>query len=248
MFIQIILALSGIFLIGNAFFLALCTNFHFGIIAVIALGLVLLVYGVLFHKINRIMEKGIWKAVRYAAYLCFLFMLGTMLFAGAYGQTDNTTYQEHALIVLGAAVQGDVVSLPLARRLDRAVDYHKKNPFAVIIVSGGKGPQENVTEAYAMEQYLLNKNIPEHLIMKEEQATSTYENFKYSKNILDERFPDGYTTAFVTNGFHAYRASQLAKNAGLNSNHIHAGLEWYTVSVNYVREFFAIIKMWVFGV
>lgn len=248
MFIQVILALSGIFLIGNAFFLALCTNFHFGIIAVIVLGLVLLCYGVWFHKIHRIMGKGIWKAARYAAYLGFLFMLGTMLFAGAYGQMDNSTYQENALIVLGAAVQGDVVSLPLARRLDCAVDYHKKNPYALIIVSGGKGPQENVTEAYAMERYLLNKNIPERLIIKEEQATSTYENFKNSKSILDQRFPDGCTTAFVTNGFHAYRASQLAKNAGLNSNHIHAGLEWYTVSVNYVREFFAILKMWTLGV
>lgn len=248
MFFQILLSGFGVFFIGNALILAIMTNFHFGILATVFLGVLLLLYGIFYHKVNQWTEKGVLKWLRRLVYLGFLFVAGTLFFAGAYGQMDNSTYKEHALIVLGAAVHGDTVSLPLAHRLDRAVEYYEKNPYAVIVVSGGQGPQEHVTEAYAMEQYLLKRNVPEHMIIKEEQATSTYENFKYSKEILDERFPDGYTTAFVTNGFHAYRASRLAQNAGLNANHIHADMEWYEISVNYIREFFAIVKMWVFGV
>lgn len=247
MLCRLLLSVSGLFLAGNALILAACTNFHFGIIATVALGFVLLIYGVFFQRINAITKRGFLKFLRYFAYLCFVFFIGVSLFICGYGAADNVTYTEDVLIVLGAAVQGETVSLPLAHRLEKAVSYHLKNPDAVIVVSGGQGMQEKVTEALAMERYLLAKGVPQEKILKEERATSTYENFKYSAELLQEYFPDGFQAAFVTNGFHVYRAAALAKKLGIRAHHLHAKIEWYTVAVNYTREFCAVMKTWLLG-
>lgn len=248
MLFRIFLSASGLFLTANALILALCTNFHFGIIATVAVGMVLFLYGVFFRKINAFTHRGFLKILRYLVYLGFLFFVVLSLFICAYGRADNVTYTEDALIVLGAAVQGETVSLPLVHRLEQAVAYHQKNPDALIVVSGAQGPQEHVTEAYAMEQFLLACGVPQENILKEERATSTYENFQFSAEILQERFPDGFQAAFVTNGFHVYRAVNLAQKAGLSVRHLHAKIEWYTVAVNYTREFCAVIKMWLLWV
>lgn len=80
--------------------------------------------------------------------------------------------------------------------------------------------------------------------MKEEKSTSTYENLVFSKQILDKYFNKEYDTVILTNGFHIYRATKLAKIANLNSKHLHAKLDWYTVSLNYLRESFGVMKLW----
>lgn len=61
------------------------------------------------------------------------------------------------MIVLGAGIRGEQVTLPLKMRLDKCNAYNKKNPEAFIVVTGGRGFQETITEAAAMEQYLIKK-------------------------------------------------------------------------------------------
>ena len=89
--------------------------------------------------------------------LCIEFIL--VSFIAVFGIVDNISYNEDAVIVLGAGIRGDKVTLPLKMRLDKAIQYHSKNPEAVIVVTGGQGFQETVTEAYAMEKYLVENNI-----------------------------------------------------------------------------------------
>src|SRR5699024_8835907 len=101
-----------------------------------------------------------------------------------YGRRDNSSYDEDVIIVLGCGIRGDMVSDQLARRLDAAIRYHTQNPDAMILVSGGQGPQESVTEALAMETYLIAGGIPSDKIIKEESSTSTYSNLLFSKEIL----------------------------------------------------------------
>ena len=93
-----------------------------------------------FDQINWFMSHGVLLWLRYMIYLCFCFMLVIIGFLGIYGQHDNVTYQEDAVIVLGAGLRGDQVSLTLAQRLDAAIAYHEKNPRSVIVVSGDRGP------------------------------------------------------------------------------------------------------------
>ena len=54
------------------------------------------------------------------------------------------------VVVLGAAVHGDVPSLALTHRLEGAYEYLNTHPDAVAILSGGKGKGENISEAECM--------------------------------------------------------------------------------------------------
>lgn len=245
--LRIALAAFGAAFVLISVFTVLMANWNLGILFTFLAGGAMLVYGLLFHTINRHMAHGFWRWVRYILYAGFFGLLGMVIFLAAYGHMDNATGGEDAIIVLGAAVHGEEVSLPLAYRLDRAAEYWRQNPAAVIVVTGGQGFQEHVSEAEAMARYLQRLGIPQEKILKEEQATSTYENFQYSKAVLDQYFQTDYTVVLVTNHFHIYRAAQLAKRAGLNVRHVHADLLWYTLPPNYLRECAAVIKFWIFG-
>jgi len=65
------------------------------------------------------------------------------------------------IIILGAGLFGDKVPPLLAQRLDKGLAiYEKFNRKPVIIVSGGQGDDEWISEAKAMAGYLLSKKFP----------------------------------------------------------------------------------------
>ena len=63
----------------------------------------------------------------------------------------------NTMIILGAKVNEDGISKTLKRRLDKAIEYYNTNKNINIIVSGGQGSDEVVTEALASE-WLLSRN------------------------------------------------------------------------------------------
>lgn len=82
------------------------------------------------------------------------------------------------IIILGAQIRGKRVTEALKRRLDRGIRYLNENPETIVIVSGGRGKGEDITEAEAMAEYLENCGIDANRICLEEKSTSTYENLK----------------------------------------------------------------------
>lgn len=153
----------------------------------------------------------------------------------------NLTY----LVVLGAQVRGRRLSSSLYRRIERARQYLADNPETVVIVSGGQGKGEEITEALAMREYLLEHGILERRIVMEGRSTTTKENLKFSAEYIhDLSVPVG----IVTNNFHMYRACCYAKRLGYqNPEAVPAGCP-PVFFVNYmVREFFALAKMVLMG-
>lgn len=227
---------SGLFLIKGSIF-----NFVFTFF----MGVLLSVYGIFYEKACTASKKGVGKAIKFFIIgAACVFLFGSMgLFL--YGTNDSATYDEDCVIVLGAGIKGEQILSALQYRLDKAIEYSGKNPKALIVVTGGQGINESVTEAYAMEKYLLAHNIPKDRIILEERATSTYENLLFSKEILDTRLKSGYKAAIITNGFHIFRAARFASLVGLDSSHLHADILWYNAPLNYVREVLAVIKMFI---
>ncbi len=240
-----ILTTTGALLLLNAVFMAVYSNLNAGIFVTFLLGAALVLYAVfantLVQKIPKILRGLFWTGVgAVVAFSACLLGLGV---------TDTVTFNEDAIVVLGSGIRGEMLTVGLKNRLDSAIEYCKGNEDALIVVSGGQGPQEDITEALAMERYLLSQGIAADRIIKEEQATSTYENFAFSKEILDEEFKEGYSVAFVSNEYHIYRASSLAKIAGLEkTTHTHSTTVWYTVIPSTLRECMAVVKMWIFKV
>ena len=66
------------------------------------------------------------------------------------------------------------------RRLEGALDYLNQYPDSVAIVSGGMGKGEDITEAKAMHDWLVQHGLPEERVLMEPKATSTEENLRYS--------------------------------------------------------------------
>ncbi len=243
----ILTAVGGILLL-DGIIVAARSNFSLGILLTVLLGITVLLWGVFYEKINSLTAKGplMWCKRLILLGLCCFFALSCFL--ACCGGLDNASYTENAVIVLGAGVHGRTPSLHLRRRLDRAVLYSRDNPGALIVVSGGKGFQEDITEALAMKEYLAARGIPEERILMEEKAVNTEENFRFSKEILDNSFDGDYTIAYITNDFHVFRAGLLAKKAGFSSAaHVHSYTDWYTWPQNYLREGLAVLKTLILG-
>lgn len=243
--LRMILLIIGILLLLNLAFLLQVSNFNAGLVFLGIVASLFIVYSLAFNKITKTWH--ILIAIISAIPLCF------MLFLAIYGNVDTVVGGEEVIIVLGAAIGGEQVKLPLARRLDKAVECYENcydTPYSLvtppaIVVCGGQGPQEDITEALAMERYLIAKGIPAENIIKEEKSTSTYENFVFAKAILNEKFPNGYSCVVITNNFHVFRATQIAKHVGIKATHIGASMPWYTIPQNYLRETVAVIKAWI---
>ncbi len=236
--VKIISTVLGCIFLGNALLMSIIANFNIGLLPVVALGGMLLAYGVFLGKLWN--KKIVHVFV--ATVLVVLMSFGGFL--AVYGSNDNATYEEKTVIVLGCGIRGERVSVGLAKRLNKAAEYHEKNPDAVIIVSGGQGPQEDISEALAMKRYLVEKGIDESKILMEDKSTSTITNFKYSHEImLAEELPED-SVVFVTNGYHVYRGAYYAKEEGLTVTHLGTDIIWYTIPMNYMREMLAVMKMW----
>jgi uncharacterized SAM-binding protein YcdF (DUF218 family) len=245
--IQVLHLLLGGLCLANSFALMNIISFNLGLLLTFLLGLSLFFYGIFYSSLKEMIGQRFWKRLHYFYYSFLIVFLMIISFLSVYGRIDTVDYKEDAIIVLGAGIRGETVTEILQYRLDKAIDYWYKNPNVLIIVSGGQGPGEKISEAAAMERYLISKGIPVNQLIKEEKSSSTYENFVYSKKILDEQLGKSYRIVLITNGFHIYRSSQIAKEVGFSSNHLHADMQGYLILPTYIREFVAVIKMWMFG-
>lgn len=237
---------AGAFTAACAAFMSIVAPHNIGNILSLAAGLFLVFYGFFGEKIVLMSQYGVKKFLRISVNCAIVFFALLIGFLAVYGQIDTADYTEDAVIVLGAGLKGENITLPLYYRLIKAEQYHKKNPGAMIVVSGGQGPGEDVSEASAMKKFLVSRGVPEDIIIEENKSESTRDNFEFSKKILDENVAGQYKICYITNTFHIYRSGEYAKAAGLNCTHIHARINWYSVPVNYIRECAAVLYKWVF--
>ena len=171
----------------------------------------------------------------------FILVEGLIIYHGNRRADPNMDY----LIVLGAQVRGTRITNSLQKRLKAAETYLKENPDTLVIVSGGQGSGEDISEALAMKNYLISNGIAKERIIMEDKSTSTVENIRYSKKLLDR---DDRDVAIVTNGFHVLRSVSIAKKQGLiNVQGLSAPSDPILLISYYVRETLAIIKDFLMG-
>lgn len=236
-----IITLLGVFILIAITLGSLTANFNVGNAMLYALGLTL----VLWFNVPKNKFTKFLKTLALSGFSVVFVMIG-FIFISA--DTNKADFTEDAVIVLGCSVIGDRISKPLKYRLDTAYEYYTKNPDAIIVVSGGQGPQENLTEAQAMYLYLTKKGIPSDRVIKEDKATSTNENYIYSKTILDNYFMDkSYKCVYITNRFHTYRAGRLAEINGIDAASFSAPIGPMAAAPSYMREVLAVFQLWLFN-
>ncbi|HEY3709286.1 MAG TPA: YdcF family protein [Amycolatopsis sp.] len=181
------------------------------------------------------------SALLVAGYLAFVFT-ALLLYSVLYSRV-NRRARADAVIVLGSGLLGDRVPPLLASRLDRAVVFWRRCPEALVVVSGGQGPDELKSEAAAMADYLVAAGVPAARIVLEDRATTTDENLRYSVALLRERGFTGRVLA-VTNNYHVFRTAVLARRLGLRLDVIGARTASYFVPSAFLREFVALLAQY----
>ncbi len=159
---------------------------------------------------------------------------------------NDAPKEENVVVVLGCKVRNGVPSLMLKHRLDAAYDYLTEHPDVPVIVCGGQGPDEAISEAQCMYEYLTKKGIPAECITQENRSTSTIENLRNAQEILNEN-DWGNRITIVTDGYHQLRASMIADDLKLETDHVSAYTSWYLVPTYWVREWMGVCYQLVFG-
>lgn len=153
----------------------------------------------------------------------------------------NYPDKETTVVVLGCKVNGDHPSKMLRHRLEAAYDYLSENEDIKCIVSGGQGPDERISEAECMFNYLTDLGISSDRIIIEDKSTSTYENIKFSYEIIEQmNLPKDIT--IVTDGFHEYRASIIAEKQGINAYSVYAKTTKIDLPYYWLREWMGLFE------
>ena len=174
-------AAAGMLVLLYAAVLSFFVRLASGLLLTALLGAVLLLTGMFYKPL----KKRKWPLGLLCA--AYALLLAFVLFPALYSRNDTVTYDEDVLIVLGAGLDGEAVTPQLENRLEAAYAYHLRNPDAPVVVSGGQRDGEAISEALAMERWLISRGVPADRILREEASTSTYENLTNAKALLDER-------------------------------------------------------------
>lgn len=215
----------------------------------IIIGAAFLTCGLLFDKI-KILFRKLWThrvlrgfMVIFGGGFIGLIILAIVITAFIITATFNKPVGDETVIVLGCQVKGTSPSLMLNERLIAAKDYLDSHENAICILSGGQGPDEDISEADCMYNYLVKEGISPGRLIKEDKSTSTRENLKFSLDIIEEHNLNA-NVAIVTNEFHEYRASAIAKKLGIKSYAISAHTHFHLLPTYFVREWYGVMYEW----
>ena len=196
-------------------------------------------------------RKPLWLKVLLGLVLAGTVTFGALFGAVLCGSHDHIRGDPQVMVILGCQVKPWGPSVLLQDRLDKALDYLEDHPDLIIVVSGGQGPDEPVSEARCMYDYLTEHGVDGAQILMEDQSHNTVENLRYTMDLLAEA---GYDTTadmvVVSNGFHLTRVRMLwsrvcggdynLSTLAAPSSHVPSRLKMY------IREPLALVKSFVF--
>lgn len=244
---------SWIFFLWNAYFVWKYESHSLPNLLTLIIGLFLVALWTLyrlgvFHKLPGWLHSLVAGAALIAFYLLFVmynFLLNLVLY-----QIVPRRYKQDYLIVLGAGlINGKKVSRLLGSRIDRAIafsnkQYDKGHKRPKLIMSGGQGKDEDLSEAEAMKNYAVKRGYDPDLILLEDKSTNTYQNMIYSKAVAIKDYgSDKFKAKFFTNNYHLFRVGLYAKMAHLKANGIGSTTRFYFLPNATIREFAGVFIM-----
>lgn len=185
--------------------------------------------------------KTVLRIVKYLVLIGFLIIIFIEVDIIIFG-IESKPSKSDCIIVLGCQVKGTYPSPFLQARLNDGIRLYKEGYGKYIIVSGGKGAGEDITEAVAMKNFLLDKGIDKNKIIMEDQSRNTMENLAFSKKVMKGK---GFKTAVVvSNKYHLKRVSLMSKRLKMNTSYSGVFVSQYTFTEykGYVREVFGVLK------
>ena len=127
----------------------------------------------------------------------------------------DETRPADAIVVFGAAEYAGRPSPVFRARLDHAFDLFKKGIAPVIITTGGKGGEPQLSEGGVGRDYLIQRGIPDDKIIAETQSDDTSQSAARVANIMRT---NGFRTCVaVSDGYHMFRIKQMLAEQGIEA-------------------------------
>lgn len=208
---------------------------------------ILLVISVFFGSFMKLV-KSLWNsgggrvfliitAVLTALFIIYASVISILMFRAS---KDSPKNGNTTLVVLGCKVRNGVPSEMLRLRLDAAYVFLAEHTGTPVVVSGGQGSDEIISEAQCMKEYLVKRGISEERIYMEDKSASTEENLKFSLELIEKEGLCRDIT-IVTDGYHQFRAEMLARRTGMEASNISSDTQDWLLPTYWVREWFGII-------
>lgn len=242
-------AVLGLFLIANAFTMRRKEGLGISTLLSAGLGLAIVVYvavGIVAVYVGE-SQLALWVMVvgLPAGYVAFLFV-SYLLYSQLYQWgTRHFGGPVDAVVVLGSGLGGGERVTPLlAGRLERGRAVFEKSVAAgrapILIVSGGRGADEKLSEAEAMSRYMIEREFPADSLVREDRSTDTEENLANSAELMKTWQAEG-DVAVATSNYHAFRSAVIMRKAGVPGYTVGCKTARYYWPSATIREFAAML-------
>ena len=214
---------------------------------VLGLGILLMVLAWLEGRYGAMPGAIRVKKIAVPAALVLLAALAALEVLVISGAARKDRQKADYILVLGAGLKEDQLSLTLLRRMEAALECWKGETF---VVTGGQGSNESIPEGTAMARWLEEQGVPPDMILVEDQSVNTHENLEFSSRLIEAHSgkPVGESRIkIVTSDFHCFRAEMLARRQGYSRVVSYGGKTPPLLApAFYFREALALVKSFLF--
>ena len=245
-FVPLTAAMVGVLLVGDGIVMMLKEGRGIGSLLPILMGggmlagmtLAVLAAKHIIHP-GRVLRAALGVVVLMTFYVSLTF--GTFAFFGNLASHVPPQGDYDYIVVHGCGIFGDRMTPLLKGRVDKALALYRESGKPLVL-SGGRGAGETITEAQAMHDYLLTQGVPESDMILEDESTTTRENLLNVQKMLDT---DGKKHSYVcvTSDYHVFRTSMLARYMGLDMQGVGSKTALYYWPGAMIREYAAVMKL-----
>ena len=127
----------------------------------------------------------------------------------------DETRPADVIVVFGAAEYAGRPSPVFRARLDHAFDLFNKGIAPVIITTGGKGGEPQLSEGGVGRDYLIQRGVPDDKIIAETQSDDTSQSAARVGNIMRT---NGFRTCVaVSDSYHMFRIKRMLADQGIEA-------------------------------
>lgn len=160
------------------------------------------------------MRRRLFQGTAIAVLLCVVYILYTVLSIISFAKVNQLTRTD-AAIVLGAAVWDDEPSPVLKERMNHAIWLYDNGYVEKIIVTGGMGEGDSLSEAEASKRYAMQREVHEADILLEPKSSITAQNLANAYAIARQQQIETFT--IVSDPLHMKRAHKIALDLGMDA-------------------------------
>lgn len=145
----------------------------------------------------------------FSAFIIWAGTVGLIVGAGA----QPTSRNADALIVLGAAQYNGRPSPVLHARVDRAISLYRLKRAPRLILTGGVGHGDTLSEAEVARRYAIKQGVPDSVIMVERNGVTSAESMAAAALLMHKAHL--HTALLVSDSYHMLRLELLARRVGI---------------------------------